>query len=202
MKVTDRRRLTPEGEDNPQAEATAWPETAPAAGAAPVPAANPDLVAQIEAQAARIDELSRAYARQLDDAQAFRQRQEREKERLVEAEKARVLGVLLEAHDELSRAYRAARVPAGHESQALHDLREGVRLTLAGLEKRIAELGAQRVEVLGLPYDPRTAEAVDVAVVTDPAHDGVVVEEVRPGWRLGEKVIRPARVRVGQLPRA
>jgi molecular chaperone GrpE len=201
MKVTDRRRLTPEGEDNPQAEATAWPETAAPASAEPA-SPCPDLAAQVEAQAARIDELSRAYARQLDDAQAFRQRQEREKERLVEAEKARVLVVLLEAHDELERAYRAARVPPGHESPALHDLREGVRLTLAGLEKRVAELGARRVEVLGLPYDPRTAEAVDVAVVTDPGHDGVVVEEVRPGWRLGEKVIRPARVRVGQLPRA
>jgi molecular chaperone GrpE len=202
MKVTDRRRLTPEGEDNPQAEAPAWPETASPGDPGPAPGVPPELAAQLEAQAARIDELSRAYARQLDDAQAFRQRQEREKERLVEAEKARVAVVLLEAHDELERAYRAARVPAGHESTALRDLREGVRLTLAGLEKRIADLGAQRVEVLGLPYDPRTAEAVDVAVVSDPAHDGVVVEEIRPGWSVGEKVIRPARVRVGQLPRA
>jgi molecular chaperone GrpE len=43
---------------------------------------------------------------------------------------------------------------------------------------------------------------VDLVVVADPAQDGTVVQEVRPGWRMGDRVIRPARVRVGQLPRA
>jgi molecular chaperone GrpE len=203
MKVTDRRRLTPEGEENPEADAPAWPETTDPGAAAPPPAdPPPDLTAQLAEQAARIDELSRAYARQLHDAQAFRQRMEREKERLVEAEKLRLVGVLLESHDELELAWRASRTPPGHETAALRDLREGVRLTLVGLEKRIAELGVERVDVLGLPYDPRVAEAVDMVVVGSPAQDGAVVEEIRPGWRLGEKVVRPARVRVGQLPRA
>jgi molecular chaperone GrpE len=200
MKVIDRRRLRPDGEENADADSPAWPDAA--AAAPPPPEAPPDLAAQVEAQAARIEELSRAYARQLDDNQAFRQRTERERERLLDAEKARVVQFLLESHDELQRAYRASRAAPGPEAPALRDLREGVRLTLGGLEKRIAELGVERIEVLGAPYDPRLAEAVDLVAVADPARDGTVVEEVLPGWRLGDRVIRPARVRVGQLPRA
>lgn len=156
----------------------------------------------VKAQAARIDELARACATLVEDGKAFRQRVEREKERVLEAEKSRLAQTLLETHDGLELAMAASRSGAGAEPPQLRDLREGVRLTLATLEKRIAELGATRIEVLGLPYDPRTAEAVDLAPVADKARDGVVVEEVRAGWRIGDRVLRPARVRVGKLARA
>jgi molecular chaperone GrpE len=56
--------------------------------------------------------------------------------------------------------------------------------------------------VLGMPYDPRTAEAIDLVVVADPAQEGVVLEEFRPGWRIGDRILRPARVRVGRLAQA
>jgi molecular chaperone GrpE len=161
-----------------------------------------ELEETVRAQAARIDELARACASLVEDGKAFRQRVEREKERVLEAEKSRLAQVLLETHDELSLAVAASRAGGGAESPQLRDLREGVRLTLATLEKRIAELGAARLEVLGHPYDPRTAEAIDLAPVADEGQDGVVVEELRPGWRIGERVLRPARVRVGKLARA
>jgi molecular chaperone GrpE len=153
-------------------------------------------------QAARIDELARAYASLVEDNKSFRQRQERERERLVEAEKARLAQVMLESHDDLERAYRASGSATGAESPALRDLRDGVALTLASMEKRISEMGVSRLEVLGAPYDPRTAEAIDVVAVADEARDGIVVEEYRPGWRIGDRVLRPARVRVGRLTRA
>jgi len=79
---------------------------------------------------------------------------------------------------------------------------EGVRLSLGGLHKRIAEVGAVRIAVAGQPFDPRVAEAVDTVAVARAEQDGVVVQEVRAGWRIGDKVLRPARVRVGRLARA
>jgi molecular chaperone GrpE len=94
----------------------------------------------------------------------------------------------------------AARPGAG--AAGLENLREGVALTLASMEKRIAEMGVTRIEVLGMPYDPRTAEAIDLVVVADPAQEGVVLEEFRPGWRIGDRILRPARVRVGRLAQA
>ncbi len=160
-----------------------------------------ELEETVQAQAARIDELTRTCASLVEDNKAFRQRVEREKDRVLEAEKSRLAQVLLETHDGLELAYRAS-APTGTPEPALRDLREGVRLTLAGLEKRIAELGATRLEVLGLPYDARTAEAIDLVPVDDEARDGVVVEELRSGWKAGDRVLRPARVRVGRLARA
>lgn len=160
-----------------------------------------ELEETVRAQAARIDELARACAALVEDGKAFRQRVEREKERVLEAEKGRLAQTLLETHDGLELALAAARPGAGAEPPQLRDLREGVRLTLATLEKRIAELGATRIDVLGLPYDPRTGEAVDLAPVTDESQDGLVVEEARSGWRIGDRVLRPARVRVGKLAR-
>jgi len=194
LRVVDRRRFGPEGEprsEDPSPPEPAVPESAP-----------PDPGRAALAQAARVDELTRAYAALQDDNRAFRQRLEREKERVVAAERAKVAQALLEAHDELELAWNASRSAAGSESPALRDLREGVRLTLQGLASRVAGLGAERIEVLGKAFDPATAEAVDLVTVADAAQEGLVVGEIRPGWRLGDRILRPARVRVGRLARA
>ena len=190
VKVVDRRRFRPDGEvaegaGNPAAEGQDQTGSA-AAGAAP-----PEIEEKMRAQAARIDELSRAYAALLDDNKAFRARLERERERLVEAERARVAQALLEAADELEMVVAAA--PEGDDP-----LHRGVKLVLGGLWRRIGELGAERLEVTGRPFDPQVAEAVDVVQVDDPTQEGLVVAEVRAGWLIGDRLLRPARVRVGR----
>jgi molecular chaperone GrpE len=198
VKVKDRRRFTPEGDP-------LEPEAPDADGeAAPPPAAEggPDeRDRRLAEQAARIDELSRAYAGLLDDNKAFRQRMEREKTRVIEAERAAVAQALLEAADDLERAL-AAVTGTEAEAGASRALVEGVRLSLGALHKRIAEIGAVRIPVAGQPFDPRIAEAVDTVAVASAEQDGVVLQEVRAGWRIGDRVLRPARVRVGRLARA
>jgi molecular chaperone GrpE len=206
VKVTDRRRFTPEGE--PLGE----PSTAERAGAAvagdprapgPEPALEGDpRDAQLAAQAKRIDELTRAYASLLEDNKAFRQRLEREKARVVEAERASVAQALLEAADDLERALAAVSGAGESGGEALRNLAQGVRLSLGAIQRRIADLGAERLEVAGGPFDPHLAEAVDTVAVADESQDGLVLQEVRAGYRIGERILRPARVRVGRLARA
>jgi len=193
FRVEDRRRFTSDGEPRAVERGSEAGEPASAA-----PPAGPEGVAQAE----RIDELTRAYAALVDDNRAFRQRLEREKERVLTAERVRVAQALLETYDELERAYNLSRPAAGEDSSALRDLREGVRLTLQGLASRVGALGAERLEVRGKPFDPATAEAVDLVTVADPGQDGWVVDEIRAGWRLGDRLLRPARVRVGRTARA
>jgi molecular chaperone GrpE len=156
----------------------------------------------IAEQASRIDELSRAYANLVEDNKAFRQRLEREKARVVEAERFSVAQALLDASDDLDRALAAVTGAGETGDEAVRGLVEGVRLSLGTLQKRIAELGAERIPVVGEPFDPRVAEAVDTVSVADEAQDGMVLHEVRPGYRVGDRVLRPARVRVGRLARA
>jgi len=199
VKVNDRRRFTPEGEpvDPAGREAAETPGSPAEASAAP-----DDRDRRLAEQAARIDELSRAYAALLDDNKAFRQRTEREKARVIEADRASVAQALLEAADDLERALAAVSGSDEGGEEALRALVEGVRLSLGGLHKRIAEVGAVRITVAGQPFDPRVAEAVDTVAVASVEQDGVVVQEVRAGWRIGDRVLRPARVRVGRLARA
>ncbi|BDG07689.1 nucleotide exchange factor GrpE [Anaeromyxobacter paludicola] len=171
----------------------------PGAGAPPRPeqggAPPDDRDARLSAQAARIDELTRAYAALVEETKAYRARMERERTRVLEAERLKIVEALLEGLDELDRALAAA-----HGSQG--PLAEGVRLTHQALSKRVAELGATRLALVGQRFDPAVAEAVDVVPVADESQDDQVVQEVRSGWRIGERVLRPARVRVGRLARA
>ena len=70
---------------------------------------------------------------------------------------------------------------------------------LADLGGKLAKAGVERFDPAGTPFDPNVAEAVGVVPVSDPARHDVVVEVTRPGYSLGERVIRPARVLVGRL---
>jgi molecular chaperone GrpE len=210
VKVSDRRRFTQAGEpvaggaEDEAAGAGAGPEDVAAGerrgGGEPDRGDARDR--QIAEQAARIDELSRAYAALLDDNKAFRQRLEREKTRVVEAERASVAQALLEAADDLERALGAVSGASDGAGDAFHAVVEGVRLSLGALQKRIADSGAVRISVTGQPFDPRVAEAVDTVAVANAEQDGVVVQEVRPGYRIGDRILRPARVRVGRLAQA
>jgi molecular chaperone GrpE len=205
VKVSDRRRFTAEGEPIAHGEGggeAAAPDAADAARSEAPPEPTDALEARLAEQARRIDELSRAYAALVDDNKAFRQRLERERTRVVEAERATVAQALLEAADDLERALAAVAGSAEVGGPAFRNLVDGVRLSLGALHGRIAALGAQRIPVQGLPFDPHVAEAVDTVAVADEAQDGLVVQEVRAGWRIGERVLRPARVRVGRLARA
>ncbi|HET6440414.1 MAG TPA: nucleotide exchange factor GrpE [Anaeromyxobacter sp.] len=212
VKVVDRRRFRADGEvadaEPLGGEGAGAGETDPGqrgAGERPAgsePGGPPDeRDRKIGAQAARIDELMRAYAALVEDNKAFRQRLEREKARVIEAERAGVAQALLEAADDLERALAAVGA-ADVPGKAGKDLVEGVRLSLAAIHKRIAELGAERMVLAGQPFDPRLAEAVDTVAVGDAAQDGFVIQEVRPGYRIGDRVLRPARVRVGRMARA
>ncbi len=208
VKVVDRRRFRSDGEpmevgDSPApagegAEAAGEAENPAGGGGAPGP---DERDARITAQDARIDELMRAYAALVEDNKAFRQRMEREKARVIEAERAGIAQALLEAADDLERALAAVSA-ADVEGEAMKNLLAGVRLSLSAVHKRIGELGAERIAVTGRPFDPNVAEAVDTVPIADAAQEGYVVQEIRPGYRIGERVLRPARVRVGRLARA
>ena len=145
--------------------------------------------------------ISSGYAALLNDQAAFRHRLDREKAQLIESEKAALGQVLLDSTDHLERALSSVADASNHKHHALRDLTEGVRLSLAVLYKRIADIGAERMRTIGMPFDPAYADAVDVVAITDPDQDGIIIEELRPGYRIGTRVLRPAQVRVGQLSR-
>ncbi|MBS2027470.1 MAG: nucleotide exchange factor GrpE [Deltaproteobacteria bacterium] len=139
----------------------------------------------------KLDEVLRAYAQAKNEHAEFRTRLQRERDRLIDMEKGRVALAFLEAADELDRAIAAS----GDDSSPLA---RGVRLTREAMGRQMAAMGITPLVLMGRPFDPNVSEAVDLVPVDDASRDGVVMAEVTKGYKLGEQLLRPARVRVGK----
>jgi molecular chaperone GrpE len=125
---------------------------------------------------------------------ATRGRLERDLERKVELKFADLVKDLLESADDLDRA-----IEHGRTVRAAAPVIEGVALARDRFVAALARAGLERIEPVGEAYDPNVAEAVGTVPVSDPKAHDTVVQLTRVGYRLAGRVIRPARVLVGQL---
>jgi molecular chaperone GrpE len=131
-------------------------------------------------------------ARALTELDAARARVERDARRVNEDTRSRLVAELLPVLDNLDRTIRAA---AGTEEYALVD---GVRLVRAQLESVLRGFGVERIDAIDKPFDPKLHDAIDVAPVRDPARHGTVIDQTEPGYRFGDRLLRPAKVVVGR----
>jgi len=128
------------------------------------------------------------------DFDNYRKRTAREQERLIAHAHERLVRELLPVLDDLERTLEAAE---RHEEAALVD---GVRLVERSLRAALAREGLVEIETDGV-FDPHVHEAL----LTQPSEDaepGTVLDVVQRGYRVGEKVVRPARVIVAAEPAA
>ena len=191
FKVVDRRR-PPDDEDAAAPAASA--EAARAAETVPASAIG-DLKAKAEDAERRLREISAAYVRMEQDRDAFRERLGRDLDRRVDIARADLLRKVVTVLDDLDRALAAARAGAGTNA-----LLQGVLIVRDHLLKTLASEGVEPVETVGRPFDPAVAEAVSTEAVDDPARDNTVLEELERGYRLRDRTLRPARVRVARGP--
>ena len=139
----------------------------------------------------RVDELARAYQALQQDREDFKQRLSRERDRLSEVERGKVVTLLLEAIDELDLCLQAS-------STDTSALATGVRLIRDKLLGQVAAQGVERLKIVGQTFDPNWAEAADMEMTTNPDEDQRVTAELRAGYKLKDRVLRPARVRVAK----
>lgn len=127
------------------------------------------------------EEWKNKYLRVLADYQNLEKRTQGEKQETRKYAAEVVLERLLPALDTLTKA-----------AEHLKDM--GLELALKELHAAIAEQGAEKMAVVGKPFDPHRMECIEVV----PGKDNIVIEEVLPGYRLHDKVIRVAQVKVGK----
>ncbi|HEY3396549.1 MAG TPA: nucleotide exchange factor GrpE [Armatimonadota bacterium] len=134
-----------------------------------------------------------SHLRALADLRNYRQRVAREQAEQTRFGLARLLESLLPTLDHLEMALAAAQEHGEGETA----LAEGVWLTYRQLLDTLGQYGLQPIAALGAVFDPAHHEAVDAEPVAagDPA-EGTVVEELRKGYLLHERLLRPAQVRV------
>ena len=193
VRVNDRRRIRLGEEEEGEGRGPRAAEEAPTS-------VKPSYVEELEARAreaeqkvldvqARFEQVRSELKRETDE---LRQRLARNAEERLAREKAAFIASLLPVIDNLQRAVEASE--AGGTQEALLD---GLRGTISGFESVLTQIGAEPVEALARPFDPELHEAVDTIEV-EPELDGQVTAQYGRGYRLGNQLLRPARVQVGR----
>jgi len=119
------------------------------------------------------------------DMDNFRKRQVRRADEAIATERERLLRLILPVADNLDRALR-------HDSLGDKTLRQGVELTYRELMRLLEVEGVTRIEAVGQSFNPEWHEAM--TTVPADAEAGTIVDELEGGYKLGSKLLRPARV--------
>ena len=146
----------------------------------PIPAAKPVT----PTRDARVSEM-------LAELEASKKRVEREAERERELVRSDLVRQLLPVLDNLDRSIEAS----GQSTD--EPLREGVKMVRDQFEQVLRGFGMEVLDAQGAPFDPAEHEAVAMVPVETPQSHRTVVSVVRPGYRMGGRLLRAAQVTVG-----
>jgi molecular chaperone GrpE len=137
------------------------------------------------------DDLQDRLLRSAAEFDNYRKRTERERRELSDAVSADLIRDLLPVVDDLERALAAATDSSDRA------LRSGVELIHRQLLEALRRRGAESFETVGQDFDPAWHEAL----ASEPANghrDGEITAEIRRGYRIGQRLIRPAMVKVAK----
>lgn len=142
------------------------------------------------------DRFRKAQLQLRAETEEVRARMQRTFDQKLELARGDVVASLLDTLDNLQRAVGAAEA-ATDQGAAFDALRDGVRATAEMFEIQLKKLGLQAVVSEGEPFNPEVHDAVELAVVPK-EQDGMVLAELQRGYKFGERLLRPARVKVGR----
>jgi molecular chaperone GrpE len=148
-----------------------------------------DQVVRLQAER---DALFDRLARQQAEFENLRKRSAREQAEFRDYATANTVKSLLPIIDSFDLALKAQ----GNGS----DLRKGLELIRKQMDEVLAGIGVQRVPAQGEPFDPRFHEAIEMVESSD-TPDNQVLDELQRGYKLKDRLLRPAMVRVARNPR-
>lgn len=138
-------------------------------------------MARMKKKDLEIKRLENLWKRALADYQNLEKRTAEEREEFVKFANSQLILKILLAIDSLERA-----------EKHLHN--EGLSLALKQLRESLASEGLERIKVLGEDFNPDFMECVEVGQ----GKEGKVLDEIQPGYKLGDRVLRVAQVKVGK----
>ncbi|MBI3880221.1 MAG: nucleotide exchange factor GrpE [Verrucomicrobia bacterium] len=158
---------------------------------------TPEEITELQAQAAKADEHRDRHLRLAADFENFKKRAARERDEAVRLGVERVVTRLLPLADNFEMAMLAANAAGA----APDSLKAGVAMIQSQLKAVLGEFGIEEVDAQGKTFDPSLHEAVSQLETAD-APEGQVVQQLRKGYRLRERLLRPASVVVAKKPAA
>ncbi len=133
------------------------------------------------------DEYREQAIRKVAELENFRRRTEQERKELLDYANQKLLNALLPVLDDFERAYQAAK-QGGDAASVL----AGIELVFNKTMQTFSDVGVKRMTTVGEMFDVKYHEAL--MQMASEAPEGSIVQEVQPGYMLGEKVLRHARV--------
>ncbi len=149
----------------------------------------------LEALLTEKDEYLDLAKRTKADFENYRRRMTAEVQAAGARGKAELIREVLPVLDDLERALQAAGLDPEGDSEG--GLAHGVLLVFRGLRETLTRNGVEAVDPKGEKFDPNLHEALST-VAADGAESGTVVETMQKGYRLGDQLVRPARVVVAE----
>jgi molecular chaperone GrpE len=150
---------------------------------------------ELEQLAAERDKLKDQLLRTAADFDNFRKRTKKDLEQAERRGREEVLREVLPVIDNLERAVAAAAGASDVEA-----VRDGVQMVLKLFEDTASRIGLERVESVGQRFDPNVHDAFQQQE-TDEHPPGTIVAEYQPGYKLGDRLLRPAMVVVASKPK-
>jgi molecular chaperone GrpE len=140
-----------------------------------------------------IEEANSRHLRLAADFDNFKKRVRQERLELLQYASASLAERLLPVLDDFERVLEHA--PEGIDSNWL----KGVRMTAQKLQEALQSVGVETIEAVGAPFDPKLHEAIGTEESADLPED-TVVKELRRGYRIHDRILRPALVSVARTP--
>ncbi len=151
-----------------------------------------DLDSRIQFLEEERDTFRELAARAQADLINFRTRTEREVRRIRELAAERSALEMFPVLDNLDRVLQVK------EDADVTTVVQGIRMVRKQFVEALAALGVQPIQAVGEAFSPEYHEAIGLVEVCERERDGIVVEEFQTGYILADKVVRPAKVRVGR----
>lgn len=142
---------------------------------------------------AKFNEINDKYLRLYSEYDNYRKRTMRERAELIRTAGEDTLKAILPVVDDFERAMKASG-----KAEDVTSVKEGMQLIYNKLRKVIEQKGLTAFDSVGQPFDPDTMEAVTHIDARNEAEKGKVIDEIEKGYRLGDKVIRFAKVVVAR----
>jgi molecular chaperone GrpE len=159
-----------------------------ASGASVVESPTSELEAKVHELEARLRTVSAAYRQKQDEIESTKRRLEERAALNEEIRRGELVASLFEPVENLHRSLDAAKGTAAEQ---------GLRMVYQQFMGALHKLGLEEVPGAGAPFDPALHEAIATAPVAEADQDGVVQSVFSAGYRIGTRLIRPARVVIG-----
>lgn len=156
---------------------------------------SPEQIAELKVRADKADEHWDRLLRQTADFDNYKKRAAREKQDATKYANESLLQKLIPVVDNFEAALAAASAP----NAAVDSLQTGVNMIYTQLKSALTEAGLEEIDATKQPFDPNFHEAVSEAETPD-APEGQVVQQLRKGYKLRDRLIRPATVIVAKKP--